>query len=469
MEANGNSLQDLRQNEETPNKGAKTGFFSWLRGHIFNWWMRLLILFLLVVPLWIIFIGSVWSAVGFGFDHPPFELIFVIGLVLLLLLVVNGIFSIMDLCKRRIKQGAIGLIGTILLSWIALYVTIGSLFIVLLDEEDHFADNLKLPEGIELTEPLKPEEYFAAHSVEKVSEDSFQYQVIAAANSRNGLNKNDPGRVPALEKISTMPDGCEYLIRYLNASPEWDVYEDEDSCGLYAVRHFQLDGHLQRSMDHYYLDDDFNWNWQYRLGIGLDGRSWYPAAKMNETELSVLKSGKQLTLSVYSNGKVVLDIFEENKTPGSPMTAMTLRLLEKEFHALHLLISEDPEQWVKAVPADTNIHKDAQPDIILYNGFQGGIYDADIWCNPGEPGLLYLKAFEITQGTPLSEDRMPNAKAGYSGDLNEMFLREMGFTIYEGNWGQYYGARFEVWFKPDSGQPDRKLFEKNFKIEGWQR
>ena len=460
MEANGNSLQDLRQNEETPNKGAKTGFFSWLRVHIFNWWMRLLILFLLVVPLyydWYDWLGS---------ECPPFELIFVIGLVLLLLLAVNGIFSIVDLCKRRIKQGAIGLIGTIFLGWIALYVTIGSLFLVFLEEEDHFADNLKLPEGIELTEPLEPEEYFAAHSVEKVSEDSFQYQVIAAANSRNGLNKNDPGRVPALEKISTMPDGCEYLIRYLNASPEWDVYEDEDSCGLYAVRHFQLDGHLQRSMDHYYLDDDFNWNWQYRLGIGLDGRSWYPAAKMNETELSVLKSGKQLTLSVYSNGKVVLDIFEENKTPGSPMTAMTLRLLEKEFHAL---LSAEPEKWTQMIPADKNIRKDAQPDIVLYNGFQGGIYDADIWCNPGEPGLLYLKAFEITQGTLLSEDRMPNAKAGYSGDPNEMFLREMGFTIYEGNWGQYYGARFEVWFKPDSGQPDRKLLEKNFKIEGWQR
>ena len=133
MEANGNSLQDLQQNEETPNKGAKTGFFSWLRVHIFNWWMRLLILFLLVVPLWIACIGSVWSAVGLGFDHPPFELIFLIGVVLLLLLAVNGILSIVDLCKRHIKQGAIGLIGTILLSWIALYVTIGSLFLVLLD------------------------------------------------------------------------------------------------------------------------------------------------------------------------------------------------------------------------------------------------------------------------------------------------------------------------------------------------
>ena len=187
--------------------------------------------------------------------------------------------------------------------------------------------------------------------------------------------------------------------------------------------------------------------------------------KMNKTKFSGSK-GVYESVSAYSNGKVALDIFEQNKTSGRPMTAKTLELLEKEFS---VLLSEDTEQWAKTIPSDENIRKNSQPDIILYNGFQGGIYHADIWCNPGEPGLLYLKAFEITQGTPLSEDRMPNAKAGYSGDPNEMFLREMGFTIYEGNWGQYYGARFEVWFKPDSGQPDRKLFEKNFKIEGWQR
>ena len=41
--------------------------------------------------------------------------------------------------------------------------------------------------------------------------------------------------------------------------------------------------------------------------------------------------------------------------------------------------------------------------------------------------------------------------------------------IGEGDWGKYYAARFEVWFDPDSGAPERKLLEKNFKIEGWQR
>jgi hypothetical protein len=43
------------------------------------------------------------------------------------------------------------------------------------------------------------------------------------------------------------------------------------------------------------------------------------------------------------------------------------------------------------------------------------------------------------------------------------------FTIYEGDWGKPYAARFEVWFEPTENGNERKLFEKNFIIEGWQR
>lgn len=50
-----------------------------------------------------------------------------------------------------------------------------------------------------------------------------------------------------------------------------------------------------------------------------------------------------------------------------------------------------------------------------------------------------------------------------------MFFSEASFTIYEGDWDKPYAARFEVWFVPDSGKPERKLMEKVFKIEGWQR
>jgi hypothetical protein len=57
----------------------------------------------------------------------------------------------------------------------------------------------------------------------------------------------------------------------------------------------------------------------------------------------------------------------------------------------------------------------------------------------------------------------------WSADPTEKFGAKSGFTIYEGDWGKPYAARFEVWFKPDSKGPERKLAERIYKIEGWQR
>jgi hypothetical protein len=103
---------------------------------------------------------------------------------------------------------------------------------------------------------------------------------------------------------------------------------------------------------------------------------------------------------------------------------------------------------------------------------QPGIYNLTLRINPGEPGLVYLKAFEATKGTRLSEGRLKgasNERIGWSNDPEEKFLYENEFTIYEGDWGKPYAARIEVWFCPDSGQPERKLMERVCKIEGWMR
>jgi hypothetical protein len=112
-----------------------------------------------------------------------------------------------------------------------------------------------------------------------------------------------------------------------------------------------------------------------------------------------------------------------------------------------------------------------EPVLNLYEAFQPGIYDTEMWINPGEPGLLYLKAFEVTRGTPLSSRRLracSNERVGWSDDPNELFYGNSRITIYEGDWGQPYAAKFELWFAPDSGQPERKLLERIYKIEGWQ-
>ena len=103
---------------------------------------------------------------------------------------------------------------------------------------------------------------------------------------------------------------------------------------------------------------------------------------------------------------------------------------------------------------------------------QPGIYGVAYALNPGEPGWVYLKAFEVTKGTPLSVASLveeSKTRMTWSTEPSERFGAKSGFTIYEGDWGKPYAARFEVWFKPDSGKTERKLAERIFKIEGWQR
>lgn len=111
-------------------------------------------------------------------------------------------------------------------------------------------------------------------------------------------------------------------------------------------------------------------------------------------------------------------------------------------------------------------------DFQLYNSFQPGLYEYDFWIGKIESGTIYLKAFEITKNQELSSDDLPRTThiQIYNPTDNIKKFGTVGdFTIYEGDWGDPYAARFEVWFKPDNGKKERKLFSKNYKIEGWMR
>ena len=111
-------------------------------------------------------------------------------------------------------------------------------------------------------------------------------------------------------------------------------------------------------------------------------------------------------------------------------------------------------------------------DFELYNSFQLGIYEYELWLNEIENGTVYLKAFEITQEYQLSTDRLPKGstiKVNNESDKILKFESNSHFTIYEGDWGKPYAARFEVWFKPDNKDKERKLMDKIYKIEGWMR
>ncbi|MBO4513651.1 MAG: hypothetical protein J5746_12880, partial [Victivallales bacterium] len=143
------------------------------------------------------------------------------------------------------------------------------------------------------------------------------------------------------------------------------------------------------------------------------------------------------------------------KVDGRRITKKLTELLDKEFAELSF----------------DNFGKEGKDiQVQLSDSLQGGMYVLDIWSNQGQPGTFTVKATEITKGIPLSKHRLKEHDVKTYGDSSSrLYYSQLDFTIYEGNWEEYYGARIELWFTPDDGGPKRKVWEANCKIQGWQR
>ena len=132
----------------------------------------------------------------------------------------------------------------------------------------------------------------------------------------------------------------------------------------------------------------------------------------------------------------------------------------------------------KKIPQDLEIYEpiENEPtenelknfDLILASSFQPGIYNYFTNYEPTENGSFYIKAFEVTSNDQLSAERM-KIRSKVKVEYREPKLYSGEFTIYEGSWGDKYGARIELWFEPSSGKKDYKITERNYIVEGWMR
>ena len=107
----------------------------------------------------------------------------------------------------------------------------------------------------------------------------------------------------------------------------------------------------------------------------------------------------------------------------------------------------------------------------IWNDFQGGKYTYDFYHTALEEGWIYLRCYEATENIPLSPERTSAASmvATPSTTSFSKLIEGQRFTIYPGDWGDYYAARIEVWHKDAKTGKERKLMEKVYRVEGWQR
>lgn len=384
--------------------------------------------------------------------------------------------SVWNLVKKRWLVGGVNVI-LVMGCGVATFFSYGFLVVASMfgPSEDGFADNLTIPPGIEIAEPEPGESGFARFDGSNGS-DEFQGAIRKALAVAGGEETEFKAEMPSLRKAAT--DHSNAFRDYIEASPDWHVFIEQGN--RFAARRWSYDGEPRDTLHGYISEFGGQAGFQTRSLICLDRKQWgrYSVQQVVEgpnpvrPEMS-LSQNQHASRVMIDCGGVWVEIVEHSGRPERRVTKATVAALEKEFSEF----VRDPEAAVAKAQARSRewasrlVGKDGKP-FKLITGMQPGIYEVVYALNPGEPGLVYLKAFEHTKGTPLSVARLrmsSGTRMAWSADSSERFGAKAGFTIYEGDWGKPYAARFEVWFQPDSGGGERKLAERIFKIEGWQR
>ena len=108
-------------------------------------------------------------------------------------------------------------------------------------------------------------------------------------------------------------------------------------------------------------------------------------------------------------------------------------------------------------------------------------YMANVPAIP-ERGKIYLKLYEATTNLPLSEYIKYNTTIEVEASDTAIIyaMKSEGkhsvetkntqyFTVQEGSWGDYYAARVELWYQPESSGEEQLLHSVIYQIEGWSR
>lgn len=194
------------------------------------------------------------------------------------------------------------------------------------------------------------------------------------------------------------------------------------------------------------------------------------------------------TLIVSGGAGLTLEIYEQSKALSRTYTSAALREVEGEVEAAlghrEQLLAQG---YLPDLAPAGSVIAGASPSLAVEDGMQPGMFTFTGWANPGEPGVVYVKATYLGaakqrpshippelighEDEELSAGRLRGASSreiGWSADPNTLFRYEAGGTVYEGGWDDAYRARFELWFQPERG-PERALASVERDIAGWQR
>jgi hypothetical protein len=327
--------------------------------------------------------------------------------------------------------------------------------------------SLPVPQTPQSEVPAKSQESAAHQILPGGPADLFQTVLRASVQQSTAAQSQLPLGIPSLAKLRAEHPAL--LDRYLASHPAWRVYEEAGS--RFAVRRW-MNGKRWAMAENGLQSLDDDQQVRCRTSVAFSGKPWNPQVqRIAKGVLADIKAeavnGSDLWKSevIVPEADLLVEMLEQTHLAERRMTPTAFAMMEREF--ITLLNSTD---WAQASHHLTaGGIETGTPFIELRQGQQAGSYHTEIRCNPAAAGKVYLKAFEVGSEKPLSADALKSATnewIGWSDDAKQQFLAASHLTIQEGDPGLLYSARFEVWFQPDDGRPERKLLDRTFLIQG---
>jgi len=330
--------------------------------------------------------------------------------------------------------------------------------------KDYFASDLKMPDNVVCLEPRKDRSGGHEDCLADCT-DEFSQTLLRAAASTGAVGKAIPVSLSALDRLAE--SRREVLIAYLAAHPGWRLREANGAwC---ASRRWKTGNRWVNELRGDYGEESSPTEITLGFPGFFDASSDGVCPLEGEAEVFLDERYGPSRGSLRLQGKnASVCIYDQDVTQEWRKMRAAVSLLGDEFGRLENVTSAE---GVRSLLPEGAVKRGCD-SFILREGLQGGKYSLATRLNPGEAGSVYVKAFEVTKGTRLSARRITEATdecVGWSEDPEEKFLSKVEFTVYEGDWECYYAARFEVWFRPLTGAPERKLLSRVYRIQGWQR
>ncbi|MBI2302456.1 MAG: hypothetical protein HYU66_26420 [Armatimonadetes bacterium] len=298
------------------------------------------------------------------------------------------------------------------------------------------------------------------------AEDSFSAALRTAIRRPAHTDSKVTPHLPSLRRLAR--ENRSLLLRYLATNPAWCLSRDGDGA-LTADRRVKSAGLWQSA--YFYEQAASGHDWQFALTIHFDGppRVAEPSKEIVPEPLEEGGPGKVIELTPsdrleYSRcfvvcGPVGVELEEWSSAPERRLTKAALRLLDAEVSRVIA------RGQVDRTVLPTHATRHGEPKLLLYRTDDDGGYSSEAWVNPGEPGCVYLKAFDVRTGRRLKgvDLQSTNERTGWSDDPDELFVCTSCADVLGGGHSPF-GALYELWFVPDSGGPERKLVERAFRV-----